>query len=143
MLGFGRHKATTETAGVAESSAKIGDRLPDGTVYAGNSPDTGKAMYAAPEDAPLTMKWKQAMEYAGKLDVLGHHDWRVPTKSELNVLFQNRAAIGGFDRSGSYPSGWYWSSSQATDYDAWDQRFSDGDQYCDDKDSVSPLRCVR
>src|SRR5260370_42273506 len=31
-----------------------GDKMPDGTIYAGVSPDTGKAMYATPADAPLT-----------------------------------------------------------------------------------------
>ena len=81
--------------------------------------------------------------YAAKLDAHGHDDWRVPTKGELNVLFQNRAAIGGFDVSGSSPAGWYWSSSQSGYFDAWDQRFSDGSQDDDGKDSVSSLRCVR
>jgi hypothetical protein len=38
----------------------------------------------------------------------------MPTKSELNVLFNNRAAIGGFDLSGSEPSGWYWSGRPTT-----------------------------
>src|SRR5947209_19638573 len=78
---------------------KPGERMPDGSVYAGISPDTNEPMYATPADAPLTMKWKQAMEFAARLDAHGHQDWHVPTKSELNVLFQNRAAIGGFDMS--------------------------------------------
>jgi len=46
-------------------------------------------------------------------------NWRVPTKGELDVLFVNRVAIGGFDESGSLPTGWYWSSSQLNDIDAW------------------------
>src|SRR5712691_7330547 len=87
-------------------------RMPDGTVYAGISPATNEPMYATPNDAPLTYTFNQAQKYAAKLDAHGHHDWRVPTKGELNVLFQNRAAIGGFDESGSDPAGWYWSSSQ-------------------------------
>jgi hypothetical protein len=125
------------------SSPKPGDKQPDGTVYAGLSPDTGKAMYATPADVPLTMKWKQAMEYAAKLDAHGHKDWRAPTKGELNVLYNNRAAIGGFDESGSYPGGWYWSSSQDGDYWTWGQRCSDGYQGDYFKLLVSSLRCVR
>jgi hypothetical protein len=35
----------------------------------------------------------------------------VPNKGELNVLFNNRAAIGGFDESGDDPAGWYGSST--------------------------------
>src|SRR5437763_5000698 len=92
---------------------KPGDRITDGSVYAGISPDTNKPMYATPADAPLIMKWKQAMEFAARLEAHGHRDWHVPTKSELNVLFQNRAAIGGFDMSRSTPAGWYWSSSHS------------------------------
>jgi hypothetical protein len=127
----------------AEAEPKPGDRMADGTVFAGVSPDTGKPMYATPADAPLTMTWKAAIEYEAKLDAHGHKDWRVPTKSELNVLFNNRAAIGGFDESGSDPAGWYWSCSQNTNYNAWDQRFSDGDQYDRNKFIDSSLRCVR
>jgi hypothetical protein len=64
------------------------------------------------------------------------------TKSELNVLFQNRAAIGAFDISGSYPAGWYWSSTQNNN-NAWAQRFSDGNQNNNNKNNDSSLRCVR
>ena len=127
----------------AKAESKPGDRMPDGSVYAGISPDTGKAMYATSKDEPLTMKWKAAMEYAAKLDAHGHDDWRVPTKSELNVLFNNRAAIGGFDESGLYPAGWYWSSSQGDNFTAWGQRFSDGHQSTNYRNYVSSLRCVR
>jgi len=52
----------------------------------------------------------------------------VPTKAELNVLFNNRAAIGGFNVSGSNPAGWYWSASPDYKRNAWCQRLSDGAQ---------------
>jgi hypothetical protein len=120
-----------------------GDKMPDGTVFAGISPETNKAMYVIPADAPLTMKFNQAKEYAAKLNAHGHQDWRMPTKAELNVLFNNRAAIGGFDISGSYPAGWYWSASPYNGWDAWGQRFSDGYQDYDSKVSLSAVRCVR
>ncbi len=88
-----------------------GDKMPDGTVFAGMSPDTNKPMYATPADASLTMTFNEAKEYAARIDAHGHKDWHVPTKAELNVLFNNRAAIGGFNVSGSNPAGWYWSAS--------------------------------
>jgi hypothetical protein len=88
----------------------IGDRMADRTVYAGISPDTRKPMYATPADAPLTYTFNEAQKYASELDAHGHRDWRVPTKGELSMLFENRAAIGGFDESGSKTAGsWYWS----------------------------------
>jgi hypothetical protein len=130
-------KAATSTA------PKVGDKMPDGTVFAGISPDTNKPMYATPADAPLTMKFNEAKEYATKLDAHGHKDWRVPTKAELNVLFNNRAAIGGFDISCSYPSGRYWSSSQNYKWYAWGQRFSDGLQADINKTLHSSVRPVR
>src|ERR1700733_10948638 len=105
-----------------------GDKMPDGTVFAGISPDTNKPVYATPADASLTMNFNEAQKYAAKLDAHGHNDWRVPTKTELNVLFNNRAAIGRFDISGSNPAGWYWSASPYYRWTAWGQRFSDGCQ---------------
>jgi hypothetical protein len=110
----------------AIAEPKVGNKMRDGTVYAGISPDTNKPMYVTPADASRTMKFNEAQEYASKLDAHGHKDWRVPTKAELNVLFNNRAAIGRFYIGGSNPSGWYWSSSQNDKWNAWSQRFSDG-----------------
>jgi hypothetical protein len=57
---------------------KPGDIVSDGTLFAGVSPDTGGAMYILPFDS--TTKH-------------GHKDWRPPTKTELNVLFNNHAAL--------------------------------------------------
>ena len=135
---------TGKTATGAPAEPKAGDRMADGTVYAGTSPDSNKPMYTTPADAPLTYTFNQAQKYAEQLDAYGHKDWRAPTKAELNVLFKNRAAIGGFNISGSNPAGWYWSSSQYNfSLVAWDQRFSDGTQNTNYKGSDSSLRCVR
>ena len=125
---------------------EAGDRMEDGTIYAGISPDNGKPMYTTAEDALRTFTFSGAKRFVEGFNLgsaHGHHDWRVPTKGELNVLFQNRAAIGGFDISGSDPAGWYWSSSQGYFDIAWAQRFSDGGQYRFIKDGASSLRCVR
>lgn len=122
---------------------QVGDKMDDGTVLAGISPDTNKPMYATPADAPLTYTFNQARKYAANLDANGHKDWRTPTAGELKVLFKNRAAIGGFNEIGSFPAGWYWSSSQNRDLNAWGQRFSDGDQDYYGKNHASSLRCVR
>ena len=122
---------------------KIGDKMLDGTVFAGISPDTNKPMYVTPAEASLTMTFNDAQKYAAQLDAHGHQDWHVPTKAELNVLFNNRAAIGGFNVTGSDPAGWYWSASPDDTWGAWGQRFSDGHQFNDNKGSHSSVRCVR
>jgi hypothetical protein len=107
---------------------KPGDKMPDRTVYAGLSPETGKAMYATPADGSMTMTFNDAQKYAAQLDAHGHKDWHVPTKAELNVLFNNRAAIGGFNVTGSAPAGGNWSASPSLEWGAWGQGFSDGCQ---------------
>jgi hypothetical protein len=63
---------------------------------------------------------------------------------ELNVLSNNRAAIGGFDESGSVPVGWYWSSTESgEDFIAWALRFSNGHYGWYFKFNPSVLRLVR
>lgn len=88
----------------------------------------------------------QAAQYCANLSGApghGHDDWYLPAKDELNVLFTNRAAIGGFNTSGSYPAGYYWSSSEDDTNYAWNQRFSDGDQDDTSKFIGFSVRCVR
>ncbi|MBA4173676.1 MAG: hypothetical protein C0511_13755 [Hyphomicrobium sp.] len=124
---------------------QVGDRMEDGTIFGGISPDTNKPMYVRPVDESLTMKWKQAMDYAVGFE--GHGKpvgtFRVPTDRELNMLFQNRAKIGGFNVSRSYPAEWYWSSSPY-DYDNRKvQSFYDGFQDRNCKVNHSSVRLVR
>ena len=132
---------------IVSTAPKPGDRMPDGTVYAGISPDTGKAMYTTHADVPpVTLTFNEAAECAKLLNAqkyLGHDDWRVPTKRELNVLFDHRAAVGGFKELARLPAGWYWTSSRDIDGKPERQRFTDGRQGFDDCDYVSSLRCVR
>ncbi|GHU37638.1 hypothetical protein FACS1894172_21130 [Spirochaetia bacterium] len=53
----------------------------------------------------------------------GYDDWFLPSRDELNIMYQNRTIIGGFN------SGWYWSSScTGNSTYAWGQSFSNGDQ---------------
>jgi hypothetical protein len=138
--------ATLQAGGYVEAPPRepeIGETMPDGTVYAGVSPDTGTAMYAMSADGPQPMQWKEAMTYAEELDAQGHKDWRLPTKGELNVLFNDRGAIGGFNVTGSNPAGWYWTSVSPGLWGAWDQRFNDGYQDYNGKDIRASVRCVR
>ncbi|MFH1158877.1 MAG: hypothetical protein V1721_08410, partial [Pseudomonadota bacterium] len=67
----------------------------------------------------------------------------LPAKNELNVLWTNRVAIGGFNLTGSYPAGYYWSSSEYNISNSWNQRFSVGSQHFSNKTSALSVRCVR
>jgi hypothetical protein len=133
--------ASTLSATASPDALAIGSKLPDGSIYAGVSPDTGKPMYTTPKDSGLCGAWRKAMKHAAGLDAHGHKDWRVPTQAELHVLFTNRAAIGNFDTSTT--GGWYWSSSRVNFFYAWTQGFSGGYRYYDSRNGHSSLRCVR
>jgi hypothetical protein len=50
----------------------------------------------------------------------GYSDWYLPSSDELNQLYINRVAIGGFDSSD------YWSSTEGSNGGAWIQIFSNG-----------------
>ena len=131
---------------------QIGDVLGDQTIYAGEL--DGKKIYAAPQDTKnddginLTMTFNEAADYAKKLNhenYLGHNDWRVPTREELNVLNENQnkgSLKGTFNITGS-TAGAYWSSTPWGDGVAYGQRFSTGDRHHYLHNVHSSVRCVR
>src|SRR3954453_23306138 len=51
------HAAANDRGGPENPEPQPGDRMQDGTIFAGVSPDTNKPMFTTPADAPLTMKW--------------------------------------------------------------------------------------
>ena len=67
----------------------------------------------------------------------GYSDWFLPSKDELNEMYKQRTAIGGFQDS------WYWSSSQFNYSYAWYQNFLNGSQSYYAKDSACRVRAVR
>ncbi len=81
----------------------------------------------------------EAATYCKTLLQNGHSDWYLPALGELNLLYTNRVAIGGFNTGGSY----YWSSTEYNNPNAWAERFSDGTQSTDTKNNANLVRCVR
>ena len=67
----------------------------------------------------------------------GKDDWYLPSKSELNQLYINRSAVGGF------ASGVYWSSTEIIAVDAWGQNFGYGSQGGSVKTNEWRVRPVR
>jgi hypothetical protein len=73
----------------------------------------------------------------------GYTDWYLPSKEELNKLYLNRVAIGGFI---SNSNGLYWSSSEIQSYpyhSAWLQDFSNGGPLSIFKDFDVNVRAIR
>jgi len=67
----------------------------------------------------------------------GYTDWYLPSKDELNLLYENKTAIGGF------PDNYYWSSTENDNYGAWEQNFDNGFQNGSDKNVTIDVRAVR
>ena len=63
--------------------------------------------------------------------------WRLPSKKELNLLFQNKEKIGGFVETN------YWSSTQFDGYGSCYQNFTSGYQSDTDKRSLYHIRCIK
>jgi hypothetical protein len=106
----------------------VGRRMKDGTIFAGVAPDTMRPVYAAAEDA-LCSQFSKAVQYAAALEVGGHQDFRVPRKSELNLLYYNKDKAdfaGTFSSAGGDTGAWYWSSTKAFSENRYGRRFSDG-----------------
>jgi hypothetical protein len=80
--------------------------------------------------------------YAAKLcddlTLNGYSDWFLPSKDELNILYQNGLEIGGFDYTGVY-----WSSSEYGNYSSWYQYFYSGYQINYYKSAAYRVRAVR
>ena len=73
-------------------------------------------------------------------------DWYLPSKEELNLMYQNKATIdatAGVNGGSGFASAFYWSSTEYTNIDAWLQFFVDGDQSYDYKSNAFRVRAVR
>ena len=91
------------------------------------------------QDEPEKMDWYKAREYVQTLNYGGFSDWSLPTKNELDEMFDNKDKIGKFQND------WYWSDTEEDEdeFDAWDQHFSTGSQDNSYKDDPSRVRAVR
>jgi len=186
--GSDQWDVTTEDDPACPGTPGVGDEgciSPDGSVYAGLSPDGNVPMYTTPADAGNytwnngTSNWIDtamvnctsgaenscdtgqgntallvglsdaaspyaAAVYCDGLSAHGKTDWYLPAWNELDVLYDNRTAIGGFNTSGSEPAGRYWSSSEISSSHAMLQRFDTGsDVWRFKNEGPYPVRCVR
>jgi len=78
-----------------------------------------------------------AARLADNLVVGGQSDWFLPSRDELNQMYIQRAAIGGFSAV------YYWSSSEVDGNSAQVQYFLTGDQGVIDKYFTPHVRPVR
>jgi hypothetical protein len=80
---------------------------------------------------------KVCADYSVTMGGITYGNWYLPSKYELNLLYQQKVVVGGF---ASY---YYWSSSEYDANLAWFQGFSNGNQNVYGKDSTFDVRAVR
>jgi hypothetical protein len=86
-----------------------------------------------------------AARFCGDLVLDGYSDWYLPSLDELNKLYLNKVAIGGF-AAGDFPISIYWSSTAFNNGNndaAWGLFFYDGIQYPKAKVDYLSVRAVR
>jgi hypothetical protein len=124
----------------------VGDKYGGGVVFSVD--ETGKhGLIAAKADiqghsaglAEGHYTWADARAACENFESNGFRDWFLPNKEQLNQLFINRDAVGGFavDYFG------YWSVSEASVEDAWGQSFRTGFQDHVLKTAYDRVRAVR
>jgi hypothetical protein len=138
----------TDVTAITNNSSAYNDELGIGLGY-----KNSLAIVAQGNGNDTTTAAGAARAYAGGSKL----DWYLPTTAELNLLCQwarnvaqsvtTRCAGGtlntGTGASGGFSSGYYWSSSETLDYDAWLQYFYSGAQYNYGKDNAVYVRPVR
>jgi hypothetical protein len=130
-----------ETHGIiaAASDQSAGIQWYNGTYGTTNA--TGTALGTGNTNTIAIVNAQGSGSYAAKLcdDLVlnGYTDWYLPSKDELEKLYLNRAAVGGFS------SAVYWSSSENDDYNAWYFAFNLGVANSLNKDYTFQVRAVR
>jgi len=120
-------------------SPDLGDKMADGTIYAGLTADGKQQIYAMPQDLDVCMTFNDAASAVKKLNkdkALGYNDWEIPSLENLRILQKNKdqgSLKGAFNLthdqgSGKGSPGWYWSSTKGRDDSSFVLfvRFSDG-----------------
>jgi hypothetical protein len=120
-----------------EFSEKITEKIKES-----NNPIIGNTIKiqnieVAEKDFPKEMNWEDAKKECENLG----SGWRLPTKDELNILFQNKDKIGGFSSTN------YWSSTEDVNVNLmFYQDFDNGGQYYNpkyDKNGTYYVRAIR
>ena len=85
------------------------------------------------------MDWASAKTACDELILNGYSDWHLPSKEELNLVYDSLGRP--VKRFADY---YYWSSTEGSDYDAWAQQyFNNGEQKAINKNYECTVRAVR
>jgi hypothetical protein len=137
--GYVAHEQHGLIAATADQG--MGIQWYDGTSFAPVTGAIDTAIGSGQANTTAIVTTQGAGSYAAQLcnDLTegGYSDWFLPSKEELNQLWLNKTAIGGFVVN------YYWSSSEINSYRAWLQDFGSGGQTYDPKPYGYRVRAVR
>jgi len=116
----------------------------------GDGPYAGKAntsiIIAAQVDDGITYAARICNELQITEGGKTYGDWYLPSKEELNLMYQNKATIDATANSNigsGFASAYYWSSTEYADFFAWLQTFFNGLQSNYPKNFANRVRAVR
>jgi DNA polymerase-1 len=110
----------------------LGDTLTDGSIvfHIDASGQHGLAAKSSCETGRVS--WAEA-NYLAKSQ---GSDWRLPTKGELEILYNRKTLLGELLRD-------YWSSTEYNNSSAWHMNFYNGYQHCSDKGGKALVCAIR
>ncbi|MBA2657425.1 MAG: DUF1566 domain-containing protein [Tatlockia sp.] len=119
----------------------IGEKSLGGTIIYVNKVGN-HGLVAANSDQSLAISWWLAQDNISNPDNFDedgkmYTDWRLPTKFELNLIYEFRDTIGHFDKAS------YWSSTDNSSDSAWSQSFITGEQLPMDHKETYCIRAIR
>ena len=120
---------------VTSTKLKIGQKHQGGIIF--YLDDSGKHGKVCSENDMVKLDWKEAIDRCRNLNLNGFNDWYLPSKTELNQLYNQRSAIGGFADVN------YWSSAEYDKFNAWVQHFDLGNQNFFSKGVTLYVRTIR
>ena len=125
-----------ENVNKPKQSYKVGDVGPAGGIVFMQH-DDGTCVECWIHDEPEEMTWDEAREHVKTFNHGGYNDWVLPTKEELNKMYENKDQIGNLKDS------FYWSDAEYSEIYAWLQNISTGNQFYISKSDFNGARAVR
>ena len=88
----------------------------------------------APKESEIEANWDDARLYCFSLNIDGKTGWRLPTRKELNEIYNS---------NNDFEIYWYWASEEFDTVSAWTLTFTNGLRYEDYKDNYNYVRAIR
>lgn len=110
---------------------------------------TGDGLYAGAMNTAMIVATQMADNQAGSFAAkvcadysvidggVTYGDWYLPSKYELNLLYLQKTAVGGFATNS------FWSSSEHSGTETWYQSFDNGNQNTTSKNGTAYVRAIR